>query len=288
MSDWSGDEDLGEALPEEEEDDLHLKVKPEELLQQLNCEEIAAREIIEDPLGAVPALPFGHLHDAWLEFIGRLQPGDELWSFRAQRMELWDRDHVHEGYAVVRDGRPRSHFVTGCLIVPVPDRPEEPDEDSATHPVVDESRSAISSAADVSAVTADKLAAYRATSYRLGFHADDIVLMIDKHSPELAALFAEHGVNCGAFITAYNPEGTLQSDASNEQGHQMLLDVAEALDEPFIEGAGQDPTGQWPPERSVFLFGIDEPAAKNIGRAFRQDAIVWVGPDAIPRLVVLR
>jgi len=41
-------------------------------------------------------------------------------------------------------------------------------------------------------------------------------------------------------------------------------------------------------ERSVFAYGMDKASACALGRQFRQDAIVWVGPDAVPQLVLLR
>ena len=68
----------------------------------------------------------------------------------------------------------------------------------------------------------DKLRAYEATDYRLGHTDQDIVLNICKRSERLATLFAVNGVNCGAFLTAYNPQGTIQSDSDNAQGHAEL------------------------------------------------------------------
>ena len=45
----------------------------------------------------------------------------------------------------------------------------------------------------------DKVRAFMATDYRLGHTDQDIVLTIGKNSGRLAALFADSGVNCGAF-----------------------------------------------------------------------------------------
>ena len=53
-----------------------------------------------------------------------------------------------------------------------------------------------------------KLRAYLATDYRLGHTSQDIVLTIGQRSERLAALFAGSGVNCGAFLTAYDPQGS--------------------------------------------------------------------------------
>jgi hypothetical protein len=139
-----------------------------------------------------------------------------------------------------------------------------------------------------SVVPSEKLIAYLATEYCLGYNPEEVVLKIGKHSASLAELFTEHGVTCGAFITAYNPEGTQQSDETNAQDHVALLTQVTALGHAFIEGAGSDATGDWPAERSVFAYGMDKASACTVGRQFRQDAIVWVGPDAVPQLVLLR
>jgi hypothetical protein len=33
---------------------------------------------------------------------------------------------------------------------------------------------------------------------------------------------------------------------------------------------------------------MDKAAASELGAKFRQDAVVWAGPDTIPRLLLLR
>ena len=134
----------------------------------------------------------------------------------------------------------------------------------------------------------EKRDAYLATNYCLGFAPEGIVLNIGKHSAALTSLYEQHAVTCGAFITAYNPEGTQQSDAANSRDHATLLAQVAALGHAFIEGAGSDATGEWPAERSVFAYGMNKASACAVGRQFRQDAVVWVGPDAVPQLVLLR
>ena len=134
----------------------------------------------------------------------------------------------------------------------------------------------------------DKLRAYEATDYRLGHTDQDIVLTIRKRSERLATLFAELGVNCGAFLTAYNPQGTIQSNAANAQGHEELVSKLEELGLQAIEGSGSEEGTEWPVEKSYFAFGLALEPAKEIGVYFDQDAIVWVGADAVPQLILLR
>ena len=134
----------------------------------------------------------------------------------------------------------------------------------------------------------DKVRAYKATDYRLGHTNQDIVLNIGKHSERLATLFSGNGVNCGAFLTAYNPQGTIQSDAANAQGHAELASKLQELNLQAIEGSGSEQGTEWPAEKSYFALGLALEPAKAIGIHFAQDAIVWVGPDALPQLILLR
>lgn len=134
----------------------------------------------------------------------------------------------------------------------------------------------------------DKLRAYQATSYRLGHTDQDIVLNIGTRSDRLAELFAASGVDCGAFLTAYNPRGTLQSDEANDQAHDQLAGQIEKLGLKSIEGSGSEEGTEWPAERNYFALGLALDPAKAIGMYFDQDAIVWVGADAVPQLILLR
>jgi hypothetical protein len=134
----------------------------------------------------------------------------------------------------------------------------------------------------------EKVRAYLATDYRLGHSNQDIVLTIDKHSELLATSFTDSGVTCGAFLTAYNPRGTEQSKAANVKAHAELAANLRETGLPVIEGSGNEKGSKWPAERSYFALGMALERAEAIGRHFDQDAIVWVGADAIPLLVLLR
>ena len=134
----------------------------------------------------------------------------------------------------------------------------------------------------------DKLRAYLATDYRLGHTSHDIVLSIGQRSERLAALFASSGVNCGAFLTAYNPQGGAQPDAANEQGHAELGGKLQALGLKAIEGSGCEVGSDWPAEKSYFALGLSLEAAKAIGTHFDQDAIVWADSGAAAQLILLR
>ncbi len=81
-------------------------VEEKHLIERLSVEEIEQREIVEDPLKAVPALPFGHLHDAWVRFVNDVPEGAEVWSFSAKWSTKWGSKELREGYAAIHQGVP--------------------------------------------------------------------------------------------------------------------------------------------------------------------------------------
>jgi Protein of unknown function (DUF3293) len=139
-----------------------------------------------------------------------------------------------------------------------------------------------------SEIPTDKIKAYRDTQYRVAGDGDPFTLMIDTRSEALSTLYSTTGQTCGVFITAFNPFGQAQSDEANETTHGRLGNYLRALTPHVIEGSGADPTGAWPEEKSFLALGINLVTARPLGLRFRQDAVAWVGEDAIPRLIVLR
>ena len=55
-----------------------------------------------------------------------------------------------------------------------------------------------------------------------------------------------------------------------------------------LEGVGRHPANQWPGEVSYLILGLTLDAAKTLGTRLEQNAIVWSGADAVPRLILLR
>ena len=142
--------------------------------------------------------------------------------------------------------------------------------------------------AETTQIHSDKVRAFMATDYRIGHTPQDIVLNIGQRSARLAVLFAAKGVNCGAFLTSYNPRSTIQSDQANGQAHAQLAAKLQELGLQAIEGSGSEEGTKWPAEKSFFALGLALEPAKAIGTQFDQDAIVWVGENAVPELVLLR
>lgn len=138
-----------------------------------------------------------------------------------------------------------------------------------------------------SAIPAATINAYLATDYKV-MAAEPFVLNIGRASPELALWFKLDRTDSAAFITAWNPFGEPTSDSENQAAQQKLLVEIKALGLPCLDGEGRDPTGPWPGEPSLLVFGISLEAAKKLARQFRQNGFVYAGGDATPRLILLR
>ena len=142
-----------------------------------------------------------------------------------------------------------------------------------------------------SQVAAEVIAAYRSAHYRAGSGSDATILRVDQYSQPLSQLFTVSGHRCAAFITACNPFGVRQNPEVNEAACARLRNrLVQYVSRPdqIIEGAGSDPSGDWPPEESFLVLGLDLKTSRVLGEEFGQNAIVWAGADAVPRLILLR
>jgi hypothetical protein len=129
--------------------------------------------------------------------------------------------------------------------------------------------------------------AYRATAYRvLGEHG--MVLRIDTPSALLARLHAALGVNCSAFITACNPRSQATDAAINLEWQARLAAELMAGGWVPVDAVGEDPTGRWQGEPSFLVPGMSQQEARETGIRYAQNAVVWSGADAMPRLILLR
>ena len=102
----------------EEDMEREFAVEPVHLQVRLTLEEIEAQEMVDDPLDAVPNVPFGHLNAAWRTFLESQANSDELWSFTAPWRTWLLQPELRAGYALVRNGIPVTHFLTVCKILP--------------------------------------------------------------------------------------------------------------------------------------------------------------------------
>jgi hypothetical protein len=129
------------------------------------------------------------------------------------------------------------------------------------------------------------LAAYRNTRYVV-FGEPPLVLVIGEHNPDLDELLKAEGATTAAFITAANPKGKRRSDRANDIANVVLVNSLTAAGLRCFEGEGRAKDGSWS-EESALVVGISSADAEIAGRAFGQNAIVFVERGKAPELVVL-
>ncbi|MDO9233257.1 MAG: DUF3293 domain-containing protein [Methylotenera sp.] len=124
---------------------------------------------------------------------------------------------------------------------------------------------------------------YLETHYHVG-GASPFVLQIDIVCDSLKELYRQSNADCCAYVTACNPFSHPVDDATNADRQAALVRELKARSLSFIEGVGQHPSGNWPGEPSYLVLGLSLEVAKALGRKYEQNAIVWCGPDAVPKL----
>jgi hypothetical protein len=92
-------------------EDPKFSVTRADLLAKMSIPDIEDREMVTDPLGAAPHLPFGHLNPAWKKFLEEAQPSDEIWTF-AVKWTRWGHVELRQGYVAVRGDELGPYFTT--------------------------------------------------------------------------------------------------------------------------------------------------------------------------------
>lgn len=128
--------------------------------------------------------------------------------------------------------------------------------------------------------------AYRETDYIID---DDppVLLRIGEQNDGLRVMLASFGVETGAFITAWNPDGEAQAADRNYERQADLLDEIEKLRLNYFVGKGQHPEQAWY-EDSFFILGITRDQAWALAEQFDQNGFVWADMSGVPELVLLK
>ena len=109
-----------QGRPHYDPDEPRFACKKEDLIAKVTPDEVEVTSYVSDPLGRSPNVPFGHLHQGWINLLGQLEPEDELWQFKTKG---WTSDSpgspkfsgpvfVRSGYAVVRKKKIVAAFVS--------------------------------------------------------------------------------------------------------------------------------------------------------------------------------
>lgn len=87
-------------------------LKEEALVREVTVDEIEQANMVRDPLGAAPNLPFGHLHAVWIEFRDGLGVGETLHLFESVGPNAFRKQMIW-GYAVCQEGRVERFMTAG-------------------------------------------------------------------------------------------------------------------------------------------------------------------------------
>ncbi len=112
--------------------------------------------------------------------------------------------------------------------------------------------------------------AYSETDFKV--YDPAIVIKVGEVNPELNQLLSVNNCTEWAYITAWNPYSEVTSKELNEQRN---LQLRNDLDKYLVfdgEGEGSDPA--WEPEKSFLILGIDRNTTIEIGKKYKQNAIV--------------
>ena len=106
-------------------------------------------------------------------------------------------------------------------------------------------------------------------------------------SVEIEGLFSDKNHQSASCITAFNPASKVCSDDENLNFHKKLIQEVESMCVQFLPMFGRCPHGNWKSENGLLLLGISLTQAKQLGRKFNQNAIVFIGKDCIPEIYVI-
>ncbi|MEM6611330.1 MAG: DUF3293 domain-containing protein [Cyanobacteria bacterium P01_C01_bin.72] len=117
--------------------------------------------------------------------------------------------------------------------------------------------------------------AYEQAVYEVYRSGQTIKLSIGEDSPQLNDLMRAYQVASWAIITASNPYSQCLTESENRQLGQQLQEYLQKLNFSVLQAAGKDRRGEWTPEQSFLILGIEADQAIAIGQKFAQNAIVY-------------
>jgi len=128
------------------------------------------------------------------------------------------------------------------------------------------------------AIKEELMKVYKETKYIL--YPDDSIeeveIRIDKTNREIDSLLdlLDEDMLLGwAFISASNPFSVETSVEENKQSFKRLEELVAANYMKYYTGFGNGQNG-WPDEKSIFIIGISEKEATELGKELGQNAII--------------
>lgn len=89
-----------------------FQVSAADLVRQTDVAAVELAEMVSDPMGAVPRVPFGFLNKVWREFVDSALPDAVLWTFETVWTDVWEDAYYRQGYVWVHDGKPGHWMLT--------------------------------------------------------------------------------------------------------------------------------------------------------------------------------
>lgn len=117
------------------------------------------------------------------------------------------------------------------------------------------------------------LKAYKQTTYAVP--SLKINIRIGEKCPLLDQLLQKLERRSWCFVTAWNPQSKLLSDEENKKRNHKLREYLIQSVYIYYDGLGVGDDGQWPPEESFLVIGINRLEALRIAESWGQNAIVF-------------
>jgi len=137
----------------------------------------------------------------------------------------------------------------------------------------------------------DLWAAYIRAEYEVGFPGNRLVLQVGEPATGLARLVPDAALptfgaeTSWAYLTAWNPGSVIHMEFVNRQKQEDLELFLRGAGYAVLPGVARDPRGEWPDEESILAFGLGWETALQLGRTFRQNAILaGLGEDTVQLL----
>jgi hypothetical protein len=120
---------------------------------------------------------------------------------------------------------------------------------------------------------------YRQTRYIVESPSGELVLKVEELNGAADGILKDYGVDCCAFITAWNPGSQRLTRTVNEERQRDLVAEVERRGYTFLPGKGIGTDPDWIPEQSIFIIGISVADAEELGANFGQLAIITKSID---------
>ena len=128
-------------------------------------------------------------------------------------------------------------------------------------------------------------AAYTATCYRVTVGDGLLDIRIGEVNPELDCFLTGKGARSWVFVSAVNPRSRILLEAENAVLHAGLCaEVSKAGLQAYLGEALAD-AGDWPVEAGLLVLDVSKDLAKDMGRRYGQNAVVWAMRGEPPRLL---